>query len=374
MEYSLNVPASRGRMGDSEFYTAVVPVGAAVKLFAFDPEKMAGLSPEQRTQRALKRKRVPEIAEYILEHEDYVFSSLTVSIEDAGRITFQPVEGSSDIGMLTLPLDCEFTVNDGQHRMAGIAEAVAKDKELEHDTISVVIFPGSDRRRSQQIFSDLNRTVHKTSRSLDILFDHRLPTNQITVDLAESMPLFHGRIDKERVALSGRSKEFTTLAGLQTATEALLGAIPEHVDPEQLQQQYQTAVRFWTTLTEIVEPWDRIVSGDLRPDEARQEYISVYSLILWALGSVGGTLLRKKPNDWEERLGGLRNIDWRKTNQDWQGICMVGHEVVTRGPARKAASDYLHWKLKLGPRPAPVLGVLAPPRAARGSAKKAAGT
>ena len=38
--------------------------------------------------------------------------------------------------------------------------------------------------RNQQMFSDLNRTVQKTSRSLDILYDHRDPMNRVTLGVS----------------------------------------------------------------------------------------------------------------------------------------------------------------------------------------------
>jgi DNA sulfur modification protein DndB len=367
MDYSLSVPAARGRMGTSEFYTAVFPIGAVIKLMAFDPEKMVGLDPEERTQRALNRKRVPEIAEYVLKHPDYVFSSITVSIEDEGRIKFVPVEKASDIGTLVLPMDCEFTVNDGQHRVAGIAEAILQNKALERDSVSVVIFPGSDRRRSQQIFSDLNRTVQKTSRSLDILFDHRSIVNRLTVDLESVVPLFHGRVDKERGALSGRSHAFTSLAGLQAATSQLVGGLESEED---YGAALDLAANYWNHLTDIIPPWRDIASGELRPDQARGEYVSVYTLVLWALGSVGGTVFKTNKRSWKRLTEPLADIDWRKSNPEWQGICMVGTEVVTRGPARKATADLLHWKLGMGKRPRPVLSTPEGPAKRRSSTRR----
>lgn len=358
MDFTLTVPASRGRMGEAEFYSAVFPLGAVVKLFAYDPEKMSGLSPEERTQRALKASRIPEISSYILDHpEDWVFSSITISVEDIDRVEFQPGVLSEDIGLLTLPMDIEFTVNDGQHRVAGIAEALVHNEDLAKQNVPVLIFPGADRGRSQQIFSDLNRTVQKTSRSLDILFDHRSPINRITVGLADTVPLFRGRVDKERIALAGRSKEFTTLANLQAATTALLlnGKLDGKLSSKEMKQRLDLATRYWNVLTGIVEPWSQIADGQLEPAEARKTYVSVYSLVLYALGSVGGLLLKRYPDTWEDEAKALGKIDWRKSNPEWQGICMVGHEVVTRGPARKATADLLAWKLDLGPRPRTVL-------------------
>jgi DNA sulfur modification protein DndB len=352
-DYTLNIPATRGRMGNSTFYSGVFPFGAIVKLFTIDPEKMPNLLPEEKTQRALKKNRVPEIAEYILDHEDYVFSSITVSV--SGDIEFEPAAEGADIGILKLPLGAQFTVNDGQHRVAGIAEALTHDARLENETISVVILPDGGRSRSQQVFSDLNRTVHKTSKSLDILFDHRLPINRITMVCIERVPLFKGRIDKERVSLSVNSRQFATLSGVQSATSQLLGEVDEKTTGDDLEFLEYQAVEFWKTVTDLVEPWADIASGDIKAHEARASYLSSYALALWAIGSAGASANEQDNSSWSDTMKGLVDVDWRKSNPDWQGICMAGTEVVTRAPTRRATADYLRWKLDLGPKPASVL-------------------
>ena len=37
-------------------------------------------------------------------------------------------------------------------------------------------------------------------------------------------------------------------------------------------------------------------------------------------------------------------------------IRMLGGEVITRGPTRRAMADFLRWKVGLGEKPAAVLG------------------
>src|SRR5437016_4234353 len=96
---TLTVPATRGKMGNSIFYTANFPMGMVVKLFSFDPEEMTSLPVEQRTQRALKKNRLPEIKAYILDHEDYLFSSITVSV-DADGLLFKESDLNPDLGLL----------------------------------------------------------------------------------------------------------------------------------------------------------------------------------------------------------------------------------------------------------------------------------
>ena len=176
-------------------------------------------------------------------------------------------------------------INDGQHRVAGISEALRRDSSLAGDTISVVVLPDGGLERSQQNFSDLNRTVHKTSKSLDILFDHRLPINRITMTCLEAVPLFNDRIDKERVSLSVRSPKFATLSGLQQANAQLLGNLPENLAEAAVGAMANVAVDFWNCLTDLVTPWREILEGDIKPQHARQVYVSSYPCRfgLWAL-------------------------------------------------------------------------------------------
>ena len=355
---TFRVPATRGRMGNTNYYTATLPFGAVVKLFTFDPDQMLELTPENRSQRALNSKRIPEIANYVLDHEDYIFSAITVSV-DSDDVDFDPVDQGADIGELILPLEAKYVINDGQHRVAGISEALRRDSALAKDTISVVVLPDGGLERSQQIFSDLNRTVHKTSKSLDILFDHRLPINRVTMACVEEVPLFKDRIDKERVSLSVRSARFATLSGLQQANVQLLGNLPERLSETEVEDMRSLSIDFWIRLTDLVVPWRGILEGDTKPQHARQVYVSSYALSLWALGFAGGAA-RAAHDDpstsWTEILDGLAEIDWRKTNRDWQGICMAETEVVTRAPTRRATARYIMWKLGLETeRPATVI-------------------
>ncbi len=371
---TFRVPATRGRMGNTNYYTATLPFGAVVKLFTFDPDQMLELTPENRSQRALNSKRIPEIANYVLDHEDYIFSAITVSV-DSDDVDFDPVDQGADIGELILPLEAKYVINDGQHRVAGISEALRRDSALAEDTISVVVLPDGGLERSQQIFSDLNRTVHKTSKSLDILFDHRLPINRVTMACVEEVPLFKDRIDKERVSLSVRSARFATLSGLQQANVQLLGNLPEKLPETEVEDMRSLAIDFWIRLTDLVVPWRGILEGDTKPQHARQVYVSSYALSLWALGFAGGAA-RAAHDDpstsWTEILDGLAEIDWRKTNRDWQGICMAETEVVTRAPTRRATARYIMWKLGLETeRPATVI---AEDRLQRAAERDARGT
>ncbi len=61
--------------------------------------------------------------------------------------------------------------------------------------------------------------------------------------------------------------------------------------------------------------------------------------------------------NWRAAVSKLADVDWLKTNPEWQGIAMAGPEVVTRQPRRKAMADLLRWLMDMGPEPQPALEV-----------------
>ena len=84
----------------------------------------SGFTPEDREQRILNEKRVPDLKNYILDNdENYLFAAITASYKTPP--VFEPKgEGrESNIGILKLKLGDELIINDGQHRCAGIAAA-----------------------------------------------------------------------------------------------------------------------------------------------------------------------------------------------------------------------------------------------------------
>lgn len=344
----MRFPALRGRMGARECFVAQFPLSLVPRLFKFTD--YAGMPPEFRAQRKLVIRRIPEIAQYLLNHEDdWVFSSLTATFR--ATPTFIASEIDSNVGLLQLPLDTDFLLNDGQHRCAGIEEALEHDPALGTQTISVVLFHESSLERSQQVFSDLNRTVQKTSRSLDILYDKQDDFNKLTLITAEEVPIFHGRVEMEGVSLALRSPKFITLSALYDANRQLLADPKQSHDEADLDFDY--AVAFWTRVGEILPQWAEIIAGNLRPTELRAEYVCGHAVFFWALGRLGSALSELVSS--LDRLQELSGIDWRKTNPDWQGRCMLGPDIITRRQTRATMADYLLWAVGLSPAKPPVV-------------------
>jgi DNA sulfur modification protein DndB len=336
----LSFPAMRGVIGKRQYYVAMVKLSLVPKLFRF--KDWAELPPEQRAQRVLQKSRIPEITDYILKNEDgYLFSSLTASYNC--EPAFTALAGHTDLGVLEMPFEADLIINDGQHRRAAIEEALKENPAIGQESISVVLFPWEDLDRVQQMFSDLNRTARTTAKSLNILYNHRDLMSQVALIVAERQPVFNRFVDKDRISLPLRSPKLFTLGAIYDGTLALLETVLQNDYEHKLAQ----ALEFWEAAARNMPLWAQVEAGDLKPAELRQEYICTHAVILWALGSMGRTLISEHPEDWTKRIATLKTIDWRRTNREWQGVAMSGSDVVNRRQSRMDTASFLKRKLGL---------------------------
>ena len=176
-------PAIKGKQAQRDYFVIMCPLNVLSKLFIFNEEELPA---EYRAQRTLNKNRVPEMANYIVNNpKDYVFSSLTASVDGNFEFTPFPSDKTKEIGMLNISMDSKLLINDGQHRRAAIEEALKATDELSDETISVVLFIDEGLKRSQQTFADLNKHAINVSKSLGVLYDSRDPIALITKQLID---------------------------------------------------------------------------------------------------------------------------------------------------------------------------------------------
>jgi len=332
----VSFPAMQGVIGQRTYYSCLMKLGAIPKMFTF--RDWAEFTPEDREQRVLNRKRIPDIAKYILDNEDgYIFASITASYKC--RAAFKPVGEGSALGTLEMDFeDANFVINDGQHRCAAIAAALKENPALGEEAISVLLFPYESRARVQQMFSDLNRFVVKTSKSLDILYDKHDPMSLVTLEVCEKVAVFMGQVDKDAVSLPVRSPKLFSLASLYDAISELLKDKAESASHHEM---VAIAVEFWTAVSKAVPAWGKVKVGELKAMDLRQGSISSHSVVLRAIGGIGGELLRNQPDAWKGKLLDLTTVDWSKSNREWEYICIVAGSVVSNRQARLATRAYL---------------------------------
>lgn len=337
----VHVPAMRGKMGSRTYYSCLMPMSAIPKLFEFTDWE--GFPPEQREQRKLNEKWVPEISKYITDHdEDYLFSAITASFKI--EPTFKKIEtGDEDseaaIGVLKISITEKLIINDGQHRCAGIRDALQQNPELGSHSISVILFPYESLNRVQQMFSDLNKNVHKTSKSLDVMYDKRDNISLATMIALDKVPVFRELTEKEDISLKSKSTKIFTLAALYDANRELLRGF----DKAPMLENAERLAEFWQEVANHMPDWEKVLKGQKTSMELRAEKISAHSTVLRALGGLGSELMRS--NNWREKLAALDQINWSKTNPDWENVCIIANSVVSNRQARAATKAYIKGKL-----------------------------
>jgi len=321
--FGYTFPAIRGIQAGREYYTSMCPLRLIPKIFLFDEEELV---PELRAQRSLNRSRIPEMARYIVDNRDgYVFSAITASID--GDTEFQPLSEKKEdhhVGVLHVPMDARFIINDGQHRRAAIEEALRDRPELGDESISVVFFLDKGLERCQQMFADLNRYAIRPSKSLGVLYDHRDERAQLARLTVTKSTFFRDIVEMERSTLSQRSRKLFTLSAIYHATVGLMS----EMETEDIEHAAAMARRYWEEVAKHFPEWRQVRDREMSAGEVRRDFIHSHGIVLQSLGNVGNELLREYSDSWKSMLKPLRKIDWSRSNAElWEGRAMIGGRV-----------------------------------------------
>ena len=307
--------AIRGIQAGREFYVAMCPFKTIPKLFIFNDEFVP---PEMRAQRILRNTRIPALKNYIINNpKDYIFSSLTASVDGVMKFSPSPSEGQDGkTGRLYISMDATILINDGQHRRRAIEQALKEMPDLGHEMISVVFFQDKGLKRSQQMFADLNKNAVKPTKSLNILYDHRDNFSQFIVRLINSVEIFQGRVELEKTAISNRSKTFFTLSGISDSTMTLLGINKGRKITE---EESWNVKEFWSEVSKNIPEWQLLIQGKVTASELRKNYVNSHTNLLNALGIFGNIIINEYPKNWKEKIRKLQKIDWSRDNIEWEG-------------------------------------------------------
>jgi DNA sulfur modification protein DndB len=339
MSYNYVFTAIRGRQAKRDYFVAMCPLKLIPKIFLFDEDE---LRPEIRAQRVLNKARVPEIAHYLANNpSEYVFSSLTASMD--GEVKFEPFSeaggAGGDAGRLIVPMTVRFLLNDGQHRRAGIEEALKLNPSLGDETISVVFFLDTGLKRSQQMFADLNKHAVRPTFSLGVLYDHRNPVSKLAVDLAARVTFFRDMVEKEKTSISNRSTKLFTLSGIYHALAVLIG---KRKSDAITNKDIETAVTFWETVGATIPEWEMAKQRKVASADLRETSVHAHGVALQAIALVGAQLLSKYPDTWQKKLSALRKVDWSRSNSKvWEGRALINGRVSKSQTSVRRTANYL---------------------------------
>lgn len=329
---AISLSCIRGTQATMEYYVCMVPLNMLSKLFVFTDEELPA---SIRSQRILNKNRIPEMKQYILQNRDsYVFSALTACVD--GEVTFKPLSNGTsfkNIGEIEIGFDTKILINDGQHRKAAIEAALKESPDLKYEDIAVVIYPDTGLKRSQQMFSDLNRYALRPTKSLNILYDQRDPFAKMVRNMINRLPMFVDWVDLEHASISNRSKALFTLSGIYGSSKILFRGIPTE------QQTSKTMEDFWLSTYEAMPDWQAVIHKEIRASRLRAENLSGHVVLQKALALVGNRLLQD--NKLFSNLQSIKDVDWRKENPLWQGHVVVNESVTGSDGSAQYIADCL---------------------------------
>ena len=306
MDYIYRFPVVRGIQAGTEYYIAMVPLRMLPRLFPVEEEEF--ILPEYRAQRKLNETRIPVISKYVLENRDsYVFSALAASID--GEFSFKSTADNADTGMLEVSMDAHFLINDGQHRKSAIISALKEDPTLGDETISIVFYADQGLKRSQQIFTDLNKNAVKTSNSISELYDSRDEMAVLTRNIIWNIEFLNTYTDKEKDILGKYSSNLFTLNTFYTANKIIIGRSIEPKSEEFL-------LKYWNLIVKYMKQWQELQNREITKVDLRENFIATQSIVIQAFGRIGNYFYAN-PNNMDVMLQQMEKINWSRNAQQW---------------------------------------------------------
>jgi DNA sulfur modification protein DndB len=312
---SYSLPAIRGIQAGREYYVCMVPVSLLPKLFPHlsiiaDRDETAI---EYRYQRQLDNKRANALSDYILagmgKGDIYTLSSASSSVKVDG-MEFIPYADGVDLGTLCVPMDGEFYLFDGQHRIRGLILAAINNAEIKDETISLVLYCHVSVTRDQQAFADMNGNARVPSKSLSLTFDHRDSAAALSRKILDQCPSIKALIDFERSGCSGKNARLFPFQGFHRANQILVaGEFDE-------QENLSYAVEVWETVCENIAVYAQVKTGEITAAKARETSVAVTQVALEAIAHKGKEI---RSTNYDKRMKCLRALvefDWSRTNPD----------------------------------------------------------
>ena len=192
------LPALKGRVGRWAFYTTLMKFSEVVERIRMSHEIYQNKNLSDMVQRTVGKSRTAEISDYLRENEERFFPAMVVAVFDGEpswaefsiTSSSRPIGPTIDtsgldiskldaFGLLVLRGDERMFPLDGQHRLAGIREALmssdAQEKFLHDDEIVVMLVAHESntegRTRSRRLFTVLNKRAVSVKKHETIALD-----------------------------------------------------------------------------------------------------------------------------------------------------------------------------------------------------------
>lgn len=354
-------PALRGRLGDWAFYSILMTLKQVATRVNYAEEIHNSKKLSEFIQRALDQKtRAGEIGNYLLTNEDRFFNSLVVAVYDGDPEwhEFQQLRPvGNDINMSDLTYSSRYSVGylslagteklfalDGQHRLAGIRNALKQNAELGDDEVSIIIVAHhtdtAGLQRTRKLFTTLNKTARPVSKSEIIALDEADAMAITARYLVENDQRFSEKrvhiLSKQSNLPKTDTEHLITLINLYDILEILFskGKTDERpvdlkrVRPsdEALKKYFQLAADYFSSLMEISPELRRCFTSATPTEEiakhrhGRGGHILFRPVGLLIFTEIVATLMRTFKMNLKESIAELKKLPTDLAKPPYEGI------------------------------------------------------
>lgn len=195
----MKIPVIRGKIGNWRYYSGVMSFkDIRENVTASINEIYQASCLDELLQRELTR-NYESIKKYILKDNERFFNAIILAIYDGDpqwlEVEFQNEEKDyTNVGFLQFNGEEIIFPVDGQHRVAGIIEALKENPNLYNEQVPVIFIAHSDtdegKKKTRKLFSTLNRRAKRVGENENIALDEDDACSIITRELVQNFPLF----------------------------------------------------------------------------------------------------------------------------------------------------------------------------------------
>ena len=278
----LLLPALRAQMGQWWYFTSVMRMSDIVERVHIVGEIHRAESLQELLQRNLTD-RATGIADYLITQNQRFFNSLVIGSYGGDPKWFEvsitktpfaiqqelPLHLEGMLGFLMLDGTERLFAIDGQHRVAGMREALKRNPKLQDEEAPVIFVAGVSQHRRQddpsgyertrRLFSTLNRYAKPVGKKDIIILDEDDSVAVVTRLLVEDHPLFVEKISikQGKNILPSDQKNFTNIVTLYECLDAYLQENSKQSwnrfkrlrpNDKKLKALHKKAIRLWDAL------------------------------------------------------------------------------------------------------------------------------
>ncbi len=354
----MKVPVIRGRIGQWRYYAGVLTFRQISERVA---PSINDLYPSKSLSTLLQRELTDNykgIKEYIEQDQERFFNALILAVYNGDPQWLEVDFGGEfdevyNVGFLDLPDDVTIFPVDGQHRVAGIIEALKEKPELEQEQVPVVFIAHENTpdgiKRTRKLFSTLNRRAKPVGENAQIALDEDDIIAIATRELISNCRLFWGErlVNSSGKQISSKKKDaFTSLVTLYQCNgilgQAYLGLkgkkfkdyLLYRPDERTVADMTQYIGDFWDKFCEKIDVIKvYLEKTDAPAEEYRNEQggnILFRPVVLTEFVKAAQRMASNPGSNFDVAFSKLRMIKMDVAGAPWKGVLWDGQKIITR--------------------------------------------